>query len=113
MNWNKRFAFVAILGFLATSLTLVSGPAGMNDVFALAIDPTNPSTLYAGTNRGVFKSTDMGSTWAEINNGLTSFGVLGLAVDPTNPSTLYAGILGGGCSRAPTWEPTGRRSITA
>ena len=32
-------------------------------IAALAIDPTTPSTLYAGTNGGVFKSTDAGATW--------------------------------------------------
>ena len=61
----------------------------------LAVDPTNPSTLYAGTLGGrVFKSTDMGAHWAAINNGLTTI-VLALAVDPTNSSTLYAGGRGG------------------
>jgi photosystem II stability/assembly factor-like uncharacterized protein len=30
----------------------------------LAVDPRNPSTLYAGTGgAGVFKSTDGGATW--------------------------------------------------
>jgi hypothetical protein len=30
----------------------------------LLIDPTNPATRYAGTNNGVSKSTDGGTTWA-------------------------------------------------
>ena len=41
-------------------------------VYALAIDPTSPATLYAGTHGGgVFKSTDSGGTWAAANTGLT------------------------------------------
>ena len=39
--------------------------AGLPDntsISALAIDPTTPSTLYAGTYGGVFKSTDAGGT---------------------------------------------------
>ena len=70
---------------------------GLTDpsVQALILDPTNPSTLYAGTfGGGVFKSTDMGANWAEINNGLTNTNVRALALDPTNTSTLYAGTDG-------------------
>ena len=66
-------------------------------VQTLAIDPTNPSTLYAGTDGGgVFKSTDMGATWVAINNGLIDTNVLALAIDPTDASTLYAGTDTGG-----------------
>ena len=64
-------------------------------VFALAIDPTNPSTLYAGTTGGVFKSTDMGVSRAAINH-VTNLAVFALAIDPTNPSTFYAGTTFGG-----------------
>ena len=69
-------------------------------VAELALDPTNPSTLYAIAlilpGGGVFKSTDAGAHWAEINNGLPSRNVLALALGPTNPSTLYVGIVGDG-----------------
>ena len=64
-------------------------------IVALAIDPANPSTLYAGTREGVFKSTDRGAHWGEINNGLTNLRVQALAIDPTNPSTLYASTIAG------------------
>ena len=65
------------------------GPHGGN-VHALAIDPITPSTLYAGTGGGVFKSTDAGATWSAANTGLTN-AVDALAIDPVTPSTLYAG----------------------
>src|SRR5438105_1975446 len=39
-----------------------NGPEG-GDVRALAIDPQTPTTLYAGTLNGVFKSTDGGASW--------------------------------------------------
>jgi hypothetical protein len=64
-------------------------------VITLAIDPTNTSTLYAGTEGGVFKSTDWGGSWSAINSGLTNTHVWALAIDPTNTSTLYAGTEGG------------------
>jgi photosystem II stability/assembly factor-like uncharacterized protein len=61
---------------------------------ALAIDPTNPATLYGGTPTGVLKSTDGGATWS--NTGL-SMGVNLLALDPADPRILYA-VTGSGLS---------------
>src|SRR5437879_6238708 len=45
-----------------------SGPYG-GSVPDLVIDPQNPSTLYAGTDVGVFKTTDGGDNWTAINPG--------------------------------------------
>jgi hypothetical protein len=58
-------------------------------ISALAIDPSNSSTLYASTGRGVSKSTDGGQNWTPT--GLTDPYVSALALDPTDSSTLYAG----------------------
>ena len=72
-------------------------------VWALAIDPSAPSTLYAGVDDtpiysddgsilpgagGVFKSTDGGATWNSI--GLSGAAVTLLVIDPTQPNVLYA-----------------------
>ena len=57
-------------------------------VFALAIDPSDPSIIYAGTSDGVFKSADGGVTWSF--SGLY-YQVNTLAIDPSNPSIIYAG----------------------
>lgn len=67
------------------------GPYG-GTIVALAFDPTNPLTLYAGSyGSGVFKSRDSGQTWTATNQGLTNLYVYSLAIDPLNPTTLYAG----------------------
>lgn len=58
------------------------------DVFALAISPSNPAIIYAGTAHGVFKSTDRGASWASA--GLTA-SIDALALDPMNPAIAYAG----------------------
>jgi photosystem II stability/assembly factor-like uncharacterized protein len=72
------------------------GPYGGN-VRVLAINPTTPAMLYAGTDGGgVFKSTDSGGTWAAANTGLTGPPVAALAINPATPATLYAGTAGGG-----------------
>jgi hypothetical protein len=63
---------------------------------SILIDPTAPSTLYAGThNGGIFKSTDGGASWSVVNTGLTNSLVFALALDPTTPTTLYTGTGGG------------------
>lgn len=83
-------AHVALAGL---NVWTTRGP-GVGDayVLALAIDPTTPSTLYAGMGGGVVKSTDGGSTWGALSTGLTN--VSALAIDPTTPSTLYAATEG-------------------
>jgi hypothetical protein len=48
-------------------------------VSAFLIDPTTPGTLYAGSDIGVFRSTDNGATWATFNNGLLPAVVTGFA----------------------------------
>jgi cysteine-rich repeat protein len=75
-----------------------TGLPASNPVQALAIDPTAPATLYAGTHGGgVFKTTDGGGIWSAVNTGLpTNAAVSALAIDPTTPATLYAGTNGGG-----------------
>ena len=66
-----------------------NGPYG-GDITAIAVDPSNPATLYAGTGdgRGVFKSTDSGSTW--VTTDLPNPYIRALAISPSSPSILYA-----------------------
>ncbi|WP_174624598.1 dockerin type I domain-containing protein [Candidatus Methylobacter favarea] len=66
-------------------------------VSALTIDPVDPETLYAGTDKGVFKSSNGGDSWQAINSGLPlsrSFRVPALAIDPLDGATLYVGTNG-------------------
>jgi len=75
-----------------TNMWTSNGPEPTG-IFALAIDPSTPNTLYAGTRAGVFKSTDAAATWMPTNNGLpdADITIAALAVDPSTPGTLYAG----------------------
>src|SRR5262249_41922581 len=43
-------------------------PAGW--VSALVVDPVSPTTLYAATEEGVYRSADGGETWTAFNAGL-------------------------------------------
>lgn len=52
--------------------------------------------LYAGTwGYGIFKSTDFGATWTQINNGLGAFLAV-QALTVTSNGDLFAGTAGGG-----------------
>jgi len=57
--------------------TDVNGGLPLLDVRAVAVDPTQPLTVYAATfggglGAGVFKTTDGGQHWNPINTGLTN-----------------------------------------
>jgi TonB family protein len=66
-------------------------------VVAIAMSPSTPATLYAGTRgSGVFKSTNGGTSWTTVNSGLTDMYVHALAIGPSTPTTLYAGTSGSG-----------------
>lgn len=68
------------------------------DVFMLAALTTqglaaHGATLYAGTSKGLFASTDQGQNWSAIptSSGLPVGRVLSLATFATAPGYLYAG----------------------
>lgn len=78
-------------------------------VQTLAIDPNNPSILYAGTVLyGVYKSVDAGATWNQVSSGMTDSNVVSLVVDPSATTTLYAATSSGGVFRshdsASSWD---------
>jgi photosystem II stability/assembly factor-like uncharacterized protein len=96
-NRIRRLLPLLILAGLASRASTVSAGVGVwtsngpygGDIMALAIDPVNPATLYAGVyGSGVFKSTNAAGTWA--NTGLPDLYVRTLAISPSNPAILYA-----------------------
>ncbi len=58
--------------------TLNQGLTSM-DVLSLALDPTAPHILYAGTRDGLFKSPDGGASWHAIGAGLAHEPIKALA----------------------------------
>jgi photosystem II stability/assembly factor-like uncharacterized protein len=50
------------------------------------------NNIYAGSNGGVFKSTNFGANWLSINNGLQNFDVRSIA---SKGDTLYVGCIFG------------------
>ena len=102
----------------------VSPTTGAHD---LSIDPKNPQVLYAalwdhqrlpwnirsgGPGSGLWKSTDGGSSWHRLRQGLPALmGNTGVAVSPVDPERVYAMIeaVHGGVFRSDDAGGTWRR----
>jgi hypothetical protein len=73
---------------------------------AIALAPSNPSVIYAGTGeanfsgdsmygRGILKSVDAGATWALMGNSVFDRrAISAIAIDPTNANTVYVAVAG-------------------
>ena len=51
---------------------------------AFAIDPSNSNNLYAGTDIGVYFSSDGGANWSPFGTGLPKVAVFDLQIQPTS-----------------------------
>ena len=71
------------------------GPGGGASVTAIVVDPLSPDTLYAGTNGGMFRSTNGGGAWHPANAGINPATIGALILVQTQSSVLYAGTTAG------------------
>jgi photosystem II stability/assembly factor-like uncharacterized protein len=72
--------------------TWMASSAGLpdTDILTLALDPSSPWIVYAGTSSGVFKSVNGGVSWNTAGSDLSSTPIRALAIDPRWPTTIYA-----------------------
>jgi photosystem II stability/assembly factor-like uncharacterized protein len=65
----------------------------------IIVHPSDPNTIYVGAygpvwseggERGVYKSTDGGTTWTNVKSVSAFTGCNDLVMDPRNPNVLYA-----------------------
>jgi photosystem II stability/assembly factor-like uncharacterized protein len=69
---------------------------------AIAISPSNPNVIYAGTGdgfdfsgKGILKSTDAGQTWTLLGGQYFSRRAFWrIVIDPLDPNVAYAGVRG-------------------
>ncbi len=83
-----------IFGFSTTSATSFTTSAGglHGDSHAIAVAPSSPSTIYFGSDGGIYKSTNSGASWSVLNNtqfSATQF--ISLALHPTDPNFTIGG----------------------
>lgn len=87
-----------------TNLTDGKLPMTANSIGALAVAPSNPHVIYAGTGEadirgdfatgdGVYRSSDAGKTWTYAGLRDTHM-TTSLVVDPHDPNVVYASSLG-------------------
>lgn len=98
----------------------MNGMKEVHIVTAIAINPKDPSILFAGTTGGVYRSGDGAMTWKKINNGLIpeselmasmALGVNAIEIDRTNPDVVYAGTTKGlfrTANKGEQWERIGQ-----
>jgi photosystem II stability/assembly factor-like uncharacterized protein len=75
------------------------GLANTHHIARIVVHPTNPDIAYvaalgrlwgASEDRGVYKTTDGGKTWAKVLYISPDTGVTDIVLDPKSPETLYA-----------------------
>jgi photosystem II stability/assembly factor-like uncharacterized protein len=84
-----------------TSWTRHRAPFPLNSrVQALTVHPTEPHTVYAAGDTGLFISHDSGAHWERIGAGGDLPTVWSLAIDPVDPAILFAGTRPAGVWRS-------------
>jgi photosystem II stability/assembly factor-like uncharacterized protein len=91
-------------GLVWTNITDGKLPASNDSIGAIAVAPSNPKVLYAGTGEsdirgdmitgeGVFSSADAGKTWHYAGLRETHT-ISAIVVDPRRPNVVYASSMG-------------------
>lgn len=86
------------------------GTTNVRLIDLIKVDPTSPSTVYAASALGLYKSTDSAGTWSQVGGGLPSTRLDAFAMDPNVSGTLYASVgatLYKSTDSGATWATTG------
>jgi photosystem II stability/assembly factor-like uncharacterized protein len=78
------------------------GLTASRHISRIAVDPHNPDTAFvaamgsaygSGPERGIFRSTDGGSTWQKVLFKDENTGAIDIALDPDHPQTVWAALV--------------------
>ena len=67
-------------------------------VNGFAVNPENPSVMYAATRDGVFQSTDAGESWKPVGKELQNMAAV--AINPKHPGEVFAATADGALYRS-------------
>ncbi|MEO8381347.1 MAG: sialidase [Acidobacteriota bacterium] len=98
-----------------TTFKPVFDKASVLSIGAVAIDPKNPKTIWAGTGEswtrnsvsvgdGIYRSTDGGDNWTNVGLKETER-ITKIAVDPTDSNTVYV------CAPGKLWSDSDERGL--
>jgi len=63
---------------------------GTGRINAIAVDPNQANTWYAGAPAGgIWKTTNAGTSWTNLFSDFPQIGVSGIAIDPNDSNTIY------------------------
>ncbi len=100
-----------VLALAGPGVWTSSGPSG-GIVSDLEFNPVTPTTIYANSGGGFFKTTNRGASWTRAENGIAGLkGVRVFVLDADSPAVLYLvagdGRLYRSNDAALNWAPTG------
>ncbi len=91
-NWTK----VLFISQKAGAIDLVLDPTDPDRIYAATWERTRTpeNNTYGGADSGIYRSTNGGTDWTELTNGLPTFaeqkGRIGLTISASQPNILYA-----------------------
>ncbi|SKA41777.1 hypothetical protein SAMN02745126_06525 [Enhydrobacter aerosaccus] len=91
--------------------SLIDSPMNGQTVWSIAIDPANPSYIYAGTGApsraALFRSKDDGKSWERLSPEIPEFcqgvnrpRILTICIDPVDTAQVWFGVEEGGAWRS-------------
>ena len=60
-------------------------------VRCIAMNPRERNILFAGTERGLYRSEDAGANWQYIDSALNPYYIWAIGIDPVNPDNMFVG----------------------
>lgn len=61
------------------------------DIHKIVYSPSHSKYIYAVSDGGVYRSTDGGANWSDLNNDITTIQFYNIASHPSNPNIIYGG----------------------
>jgi len=87
MTWKKINN-----GLIPESELMASMALGVN---AIEINHVNTHVVYAGTTKGLYRTSKKGESWERIGQSITEPFISSIVLHPSDPSVLYVGGPGG------------------
>ena len=105
----------ALLGTLRWRSIGPANTGGRIDDFAVARVPGQPDAIYVATaSGGVFKSTNQGTSWTPIFDGVDAMMSIGdVAVAPSNPAVVWVGTGEANNRQSSSWGDGVYKSVDA